>query len=730
MKYSDEKEYSNKDQDLITIIDKAITELVYEKTKLIKAYNYYHGKRDPEQFRHLEENYGIGTPTSVEFVPLVRKHVDVLVGEYLTIPVKPKVSCKDENTLSKINQDRNKFVHDQLAEKIKEHLRNIIKGEYGSNPRLSEELNDLQESLNTNFISEYEIAAQNIVDWSLQSRDIDFTNNRRILLTDLLVTGTCYYRTLESPSKHNVDLKTLNPLHTFLDRNFNSKFHKNSQRVVIRDYMTKNEILRHYGELLTKDDIESLDSSLIKSQEASFVRSMGDSLMGVHDPESEGILGGYEVTPLYNFSSGYKMRRFPVYEVEWLQVDEENKKFITNRYRGVRIGGDIYILIGKVKNVTRTISDPTNCTLSVNGVFYSDRNGNPFSLILSTASLQDKWDVINFYKDNLISESGTKGDWIDLAYLPTVLGTDLAERVMKWKAYKKQGTALIDSSQEGIPPMNTTFGGYDDTVSYNAMQALDMALERIENTCSTITGVFREKLGGIEQRDAVTNVQVGIRQSTHITKQYFYMMDLMTREMLLDLLDVCKIVYKKGITGSLILGDRLNAVFTALPEYYTISDFDVHISETSEVMQEAETIKQLSFEFSKNNNIDPEIIIDIITSKSLTKMKQDVKTALKKKRDEIGGVAQLQQQLEQANQQMQQMQQEAQKLQQEVQRLNQEKLNLDKAKLDHDKEIGWYKAKNEKSFKDKEIELKEKHIQAEVLELYDGNPNNDEVKNI
>ena len=77
------------------------------------------------------------------------------------------------------------------------------------------------------------------------------------------------------------------------------------------------------------------------------------------------------------------------------------------------------------------------------------------------------------------------------------------------------------------------------------MQALDMALERIEMTCSSITGVFREKLGGIEQRDAVTNVQVGIRQSTHITKQYFYMMDLMTREMLLDILDMCKVVYKK-----------------------------------------------------------------------------------------------------------------------------------------------------------------------------------------
>ena len=40
------------------------------------------------------------------------------------------------------------------------------------------------------------------------------------------------------------------------------------------------------------------------------------------------------------------------------------------------------------------------------------------------------------------------------------------------------------------------------------------------------------------------------------------------------------------------------------------------------------------------------------------------------------------------------------------------------------------KRKNgEKALKIK-IELKEKHIQAEVLELYDNNSNNDEIKNI
>ena len=156
--------YTKKEDEQIKIIDRAITELVYEKTKLVKAYNYYHGKRDEEQFRHLEENYGIGTPTSVEFVPLVRKHIDVLVGEYLTIPVLPKISCKDADTISNINQERLESVNEAMAKKLKEHLKEILSGEGKSNPKLSEQLQEMQDILEEDFISQFEIAAQNVVD--------------------------------------------------------------------------------------------------------------------------------------------------------------------------------------------------------------------------------------------------------------------------------------------------------------------------------------------------------------------------------------------------------------------------------------------------------------------------------------------------------------------------------------------------------------------------------------
>ena len=89
-----------KREELVSKTDLAIAELVYDKDDLKKAYNYYNCKRDKEQFKYLEENFGVGQPTAVEFIPLIRKHVDALVGEYLDVPILPKISCKDDKTIN------------------------------------------------------------------------------------------------------------------------------------------------------------------------------------------------------------------------------------------------------------------------------------------------------------------------------------------------------------------------------------------------------------------------------------------------------------------------------------------------------------------------------------------------------------------------------------------------------------------------------------------------------
>ncbi len=157
-------EIAEKDHDyMVTKIDKAISELVIPKYRIQKAYNYYNGFRDSEQFRYLEENFGIGNPTSVEFTPLIRKHVDMLVGEYLNAPVLPKVTCKDKETLSNINRDKQLAIDAQVINFYRQHLNNqllnFIDNKATNDQFIEEQINKLIQDLNENFTSEYEIAA-------------------------------------------------------------------------------------------------------------------------------------------------------------------------------------------------------------------------------------------------------------------------------------------------------------------------------------------------------------------------------------------------------------------------------------------------------------------------------------------------------------------------------------------------------------------------------------------
>ena len=127
--------------------------------------------------------------------------------------------------------------------------------------------------------------------------------------------------------------------------------------------------------------------------------------------------------------------------------------------------------------------------------------------------------------------------------------------------------------------INTTFNGYDDTIKAQAIQAFQMVLESIEQQACSITGVFQEKLGGIQQRDAVSNVKVGIRQSTLLTKQYFSAMDLIYKEVNYDLLNLAKIVFK-----------NVNQFLNVYPniKYIYIDEYDIKQKMCYPVMIEIE----------------------------------------------------------------------------------------------------------------------------------------------
>lgn len=717
-----------KDEELIEKTDRAISELVIDKVSLRKAYNYYNGKMDKDQFKFIEDTYGIGSPTSVEFIPLIKKHVDALLGEYLGTPIIPKVSCKDKGTINNIFREKQLLISNEISNFFQRHLRNSLlqfaDGKDITDKNIEQQLNTLIEDLEQNFVSQYEIAAQNVLEYIMQSKETDIYTKLRQLLLDLLITGYTFYRVKPSSAGSNVEIEVLNPLDTFVDRNFDSPYIKNSYRAVVRKWLTINQVLNQYGKDLSKSEIKQLKEDW---------REMGgyDGSTYYVRTTSSGLMANTEVTPDQSNYNDFYYKKLPVYEVEWTETDDN---FVMQRYRTVRIGGpeETYILLGKDENVIRSKDCPDKCGLTVNGVYFLNRSNEPYSLVLACASMQDKYNLLHYYRDNLIANSGTVGDWIDETLIPAHLGVNFPERLKKWIQYKKQGIGVINTQQEGAmsngqAPINTIFNGFDDTVKAQAIQAINMAIDSIEQTTSSITGVFRERLNGIEQRDAVTNVKQGATNSFIITKPIYQQMDLVTGEILLDSLNTGKVVYKKGLTGTLILGEKYQKIFTALPENFTVSDYDIHIITSTSVLQEMEQIKAVIPDLIKSGAFTPEIIFEALTTKSLTELKYKVNKAMRKQKEENNQLNQALQQVEQLNQQLQQAQSELQKAQTKIESLNEQQLQLDKQRLKAETELEWYKAQTDRTYKQESNKIDEKKVEVELYQIRDGNPYNDKV---
>ena len=349
----------------------------------------------------LKKNYGIGSPTSIQFIPLIKRHVDALIGRHLQTRVTPKITCKDKETLSNIHRQKQLEVKKLHMNSIKESLHNNIvyhfmtpEEKQQNKPPIDiasdQALKKQQEDFDRNFISEYELAAQHMLRFLSQSKNIDLDNKKKILMLDLLVTGECFYKVTIPKIGETPDIEVLNPIDVFYEKNVNSPYVKDSTRAAIRRYMNKQQIISKYGDKLSREDIKRIDSQIRIGNDYSanvmYIRSPEGSIVSNVGVSTTDAAYDNDISKIYN-------NYYPVYEVEWLsntEVEEDGKRFFrTDRYEAVRIGTNIYIELGKSEHVVRSIEHPNRCTLSINGMAYSDRNGRPFSLVIATIPLQD-----------------------------------------------------------------------------------------------------------------------------------------------------------------------------------------------------------------------------------------------------------------------------------------------------------------------------------------------------
>jgi len=688
--------------------DYYISTLVRQKPHIKKARNLYDGLRDKEEFKYLEETFGIETPIAVKMTPLIKTRIDVLLGLLLDDVFTYNVSINDHETIAKVEnsrkEERAKRILAAYRTQFANNAQRVQNGEEPQKTVTDRYLERVEQAINEEFISQFEIACMSLINFFEQDVTLDFKQKIKQFFLDLLITGEAYYRTHFDRIGGDPILTICKPENIFFSKRTDNQFlssgyRPHSKAVVHRTWMKRSDILNQYGHMMN----ESAKKRIFGEY------SRDDGARRIADPRTLDYIYRMEDGADYTQWLNDDMDVLPVYHVEWLANNEvkiddtwkefndpqdrelvekikaskywteaygegtgsgttKKKAYRLDRYEVTRIGDDIYLNCGKSKYIPRSAAQPWTTTLSYNGVAYNDRNdGRPYSLALALKNLQDSYDIIMFFRDNLIANAGVDGSRINLAAIPKVLGQDYMERILKFMAFRKQGVELYDPTEDGAA-LFQHYGDFRGSLSGNIIESLNTVLESIQMQADVVSGVNRHMYAAAEVRDAVTNVQVGQKQVSLITKDLFELVHTSRKHMLTDLINRAKITYKKGKRGSYIVGHR-QILFDVQPAHFCFTDYNIHVVNSSKENLKLEKVNAIVPELVAQGALDPNVIIKITMSDSPTEILRIVEKNLIKKEMENDQLQQMNQQLEQAMQQAQQMEAEMQKAQKQIEAL-------------------------------------------------------------
>ncbi len=732
-------------------IDYWIANLVREK-RWIKTYrNYYSGIRDNTEFEYLTENFGIGTPSALKFTPLIKPRIDALLSQVESETFNYRVSCIDDKTIDLIQEQKKIKKLDEITASIDQFSKSAVKafqqGEENGQPpsELADSLLKIQSKYGTNYLSDFEIAAQNVLRYFENDYHMDLKQKLKQLALDVLITGECHFRVLIDRVGADPVLEVIKPENIYYNKNTNSQYFDTVDAVVHREFLTRKEILKNYGKFMSAEQREYLYGDRSRTRTARQLRSGQDLELYYNDED-----------PLWGQKSYTNLDTVEVFHVEWVALNEvaysdedrkdeqqvegyqskvNKKAWRVDRYEGIRIAGSVYLNAGKSSHVIRSESRPYECQLSYNGIAYNDRNGKPYSIVGAMKDIQDIYDLTHFYRDNLIANSGVPGSRINIAGIPKVLGNEFMERLMKFIALKKSGFELIDPTEPGAQ-MFQHYGDFDGSVSGNSLQGINSVLMMMEKQADLIAGVNQQMLGQIAERDAVGNVKTGIQQSLMISNDLFELIRTNHKRLLTDMLHAAKIAYSKGKKASYIAGSEAY-VFEIVPEQFSFSDYAISITYSSKDAMKLMELQAIAKEFAAGGMIEPDILTQVVLSDSITEINRLMKESWIKTKTEKNELGQANQQLEQLQEQLKKMEGELNSSTQQVKTFEQQafglkereltiKENESHARLSLDtKELSQDKDKDTK-----ELELKGEIVQLEREQLYLGSGAEKEPKNM
>ena len=722
--------------------------------------NLYNGKLDVADMKLILNPGGMEkyyVPDAIQHYPIVTPRVNVLVGEEKRRKFDWSVSIVNPDTLSKIKEDQKKLVDQRLMEMLQSDV---------SDEDLEQELTKYADYINFDYQDIREKRANLLMKHYITKLNMKVVFQQGF--KDALIMGEEIY--MFDIVNGQVTFEKLNPLKVHTLRGGNSNKIEDSDVIVIDDFWSPGKIQDTYYNDLNDIETKKLDEqdfngSNVDSDGESHAINYADGLKLLEREgmdsymESTGIFSAKDSEGRGTYTDGNGnirvLRMFwrsmkKVLKVEYF--DELGKKQVKFRaedyivdkemgetskalwvpqwWKGVKIGEDTYLQIKPREIQYNRIDQPSFNSCGIVGQVYNTADEESVTLVDRAKPFQYLYDISWHRVNEALSKYMGSIVELDLAKVPT------GWSVSKWLYFaRKSGISVVDSFKEGQKGMakgrlagsvgNTTGRVLEQRVG-DFIQTHIQMMEFAKAQMDEITGVSRQRLGQVENRETVGGVERAVSQSNHITEEIFTMHDFCKKRCFQILLETAKIALKgQNLKFSYIADDMTRQLAEIDGDQFAEEEYGLAVSNDDEINRMEQRLEGMVQMGLQNQMLSFSTAIKIYNSPSVREIQRLIQ------KDEQQMKENQSQQAEAQNKQMEADRAQAMQMDENSKRIDLEKFNrtdettryiaelkaeTDRLKMDND-ERGIISAQEDNADLAKfeaELGIKEKSLQNDM----------------
>lgn len=577
----------------------------YDEIKICD--DLYNSIYDEKDIQYVTNPFRVkeGFPAAPHNFNIIKPKIDLLVGEMSKRPDSFKVYHTSEDAVSKIQEKKVQSLKDYISAYI-------MQGGFAEEEE-EKRLAEIEEYFKGSYVDEAEEAAYHSLNYLKEKLNLD-----HLLLKgfkDGLITNKeIYYCGIVNGDPY---VEKINPYYLSHDENPELENIEDGEWVVNRVPMTISDIHDRLGDLMTDAQFDQL----IKRYQSPITSSKSSDV---------NYTSVFNRTPAW-LNKDYKLEEnmVDVYHVVWrslkrvgflnitnpetgvvdtvtvdenydpLPTDDIEWEWITEIWEGYYIEDDLYVGIQPIENQEFSIDSPNDNKLPYIGSIYNGNNSKGKSLVSIMKPLQYMYIIIWYRLELMLARDKGKVLTMDITQIPKSMGIDVPEFM---HYLSSMGVAFINPYEEGWdipgreggkPSVMNQFSAQDLTMGNSLGEYINL-LAKLEEMIGELSGVSRQRLGQVENRETKGGIERAVTNSSHVTEMLFYTHNNIKKRLYNYLLNCAKIAWSRSNKRKLYyIMDDSNRAFIDLSDEFLYSDLGVFVTDSTKENNNIELLRQL-----------------------------------------------------------------------------------------------------------------------------------------